>query len=334
MVGIESIKKAIRDLIQGNELRSSISDSEGNIVSDIPFSVMASRTRIYEQSFEDGTTDTYADNAIQTVQSSEYYTGSYSLRVTVAPGQTGYIETPYKPISAGQKVGFSFAHKEDSNIESIEFVAVWYRSNGKELATEAFSITLSSDWDLYSKELTAPANAAYVSLRIRATAVSGEVSGNFYVDDINIDIYGQILKLEREGVKVTDTHLLSGLQPARSGTEQVLNSEAISAGGTSEFVVDNTDGYSAIVLTVKATYNASATQGVRVRWLYSPNGSDYDSEEDAENGSQYVDLTFAAGEMRVRTILVPIFQPYVKVQVINKDSSYSVTVDVWKTLLR
>jgi len=332
MVGIESIKKAIRELVQGNEFRSSISDSEGNVVSDIPFSVMTSRMRIYEQSFDSGTTDTYVDNATQTVQSSEVYTGSYSLKVTIASGQTGYIETPYKPISAGQKVGFSFAHKEDANIASIDFVAVWYRSNGKELATEAFSITPSGDWSLYNKELTAPANAAYVGLRIRATA--GGAEGNFYVDDINIDVYGQILKLEHEGIKVTDTYLLSGLQPARSEPEHVLESEAIPAGGKSEFVVSDANGFSAVVLAVKAVYDASATAGVRIRWLYSPNGSDYDSEDAAEAEGQYNDMAFSAGATKVETMLIPIFQPYVKVQVVNLDTSYPVTVDVWKTLLR
>jgi len=56
--------------------------------------------------------------------------------------------------------------------------------------------------------------------------------------------------------------------------------------------------------------------------------------EDAEAQGNYEDLSFAAGATRVRTILIPLFQPYVKVQVVNLDSSYAVTVDAWKTLLR
>lgn len=124
------------------------------------------------------------------------------------------------------------------------------------------------------------------------------------------------------------------LQPARSDAEQVLTSETIAAGNVKDFVISDTDGYSAIVLTVKATYDASATAGIRVRWLYSPDGTNFDSEDAAEAEGQYNDITFTAGATKVETVLIPLFQPYVKVQIVNKDTSYSVTVDVWKTLLR
>ena len=124
------------------------------------------------------------------------------------------------------------------------------------------------------------------------------------------------------------------IKPTRATPVQELSSQSISAGGTTEFTIDDTDGYSAIVVTVKATYDASATQGVRVRWLYSPDGTNFDSVEDAEAQGNYEDLSFAAGETRQKTILVPIFLPYVKVQIVNLDSSVSVTVDAWTTLMR
>ena len=73
---------------------------------------------------------------------------------------------------------------------------------------------------------------------------------------------------------------------------------------------------------------------MRVRWLYSPDGTNFDSVEDAEAQGNYEDLSFAAGETRQRTVLVPIFLPYVKVQVVNLDTSVSVTVDAWTTLMR
>jgi len=124
------------------------------------------------------------------------------------------------------------------------------------------------------------------------------------------------------------------LKPTRSTPVQVLSGETISPSDEAEFTVSDADGYSAVVLTVKATYNASATAGIRVRWLYSPNGSDYDSEDAAEAEGQYADLKFVANATKVETVLIPIFQPYVKIQIVNKDTSYSVTVDAWKTLLR
>jgi len=128
----------------------------------------------------------------------------------------------------------------------------------------------------------------------------------------------------------------SNITPTRATPVQELSSQSITAGGTAEFTVDDTktDGYSAMVITVKATYNASATAGVRVRWLYSPDGTNFDTVEDAEDQGNYEDLSFAAGESRQRTVLIPIFSPYVKVQIVNQDTSYAVTVDAWRTLMR
>ena len=128
--------------------------------------------------------------------------------------------------------------------------------------------------------------------------------------------------------------LRDALKPTRATPVQQLSAVSIPASGTREFTISGTDGYSAVVITVKATYNADATAGVRVRWLYSPDNTTFDSPEDAEAAGNYEDLSFAAGATRVKTILIPLFQPYVKVQVVNLDTSYAVTVDAWSTLMR
>ena len=135
---------------------------------------------------------------------------------------------------------------------------------------------------------------------------------------------------------ITISDLRDALKPTRALPVQELSSQSIAAGEVAEFTVDDTktDGYSALVVTAKATYNASATQGVRIRWLYSPNGTSFDTVEDAEAAGNYEDLSFAAGETRIKTILIPLFQPYVKVQVVNLDTSYAVIVDAWRTLMR
>ena len=119
----------------------------------------------------------------------------------------------------------------------------------------------------------------------------------------------------------------------RTEPERVLSAQTIDAASASEFVVRG-EGYSAVVVTVRATYDASATSGVRVRWLYSPDNTNFDSVEDAEDAGYYKDLTFAAGETRQRTVTIPLLQKYTKVQIVNLDGSASVTVDVWKTLMR
>jgi len=119
----------------------------------------------------------------------------------------------------------------------------------------------------------------------------------------------------------------------RTEPEKVLSAQTIDAASASEFVVRG-EGYSAVVVTVRATYDASATSGVRVRWLYSPDNTNFDSVEDAEDAGNYENLTFSAGATRQRTILIPLYQKYTKVQIVNLDSSYAVKVSAWKTLMR
>ena len=124
------------------------------------------------------------------------------------------------------------------------------------------------------------------------------------------------------------------LKPVRSTPTQELSSQTITAGGTSEITMGGLNGYSALIIIVRATYNASTTSGVRVRWLYSPDGTNFDSPEDAEDAGNYEDLTFSAGTTRQRTVLIPIYADYVKVQIVNLDSSYDVVVDAWSILMR
>lgn len=132
----------------------------------------------------------------------------------------------------------------------------------------------------------------------------------------------------------TLSDLRDALKPTRATPVQDLSAVSIAAGGVQNIDKSALDGYSAVIVTVKATYDAAATAGVRVRWLYSPDGTNYDSPEDAVDAGNYEDLTFAAGATRMRTILIPVFQPYVRIQVVNLDGTYAVTVDAWTVLLR
>jgi len=71
-----------------------------------------------------------------------------------------------------------------------------------------------------------------------------------------------------------------------------------------------------------------------VRWLFSPDRTNYDTPEDAEAQGNYYDLSFAAGSTRQATILIAAFSNSVKVQVVNKDTAYAVTVNMWSLMLR
>jgi hypothetical protein len=108
----------------------------------------------------------------------------------------------------------------------------------------------------------------------------------------------------------------------------------LAASGTVEIDIRTPGPYSAVSVTVRATYDAAATSGVRVRWIYSADGTNYDSPEDAESQGNYEDLSFSAGATRQRTILIPIITDYVKVQIVNLDSSVAVTIDAWTVYMR
>jgi hypothetical protein len=124
------------------------------------------------------------------------------------------------------------------------------------------------------------------------------------------------------------------LAPIREETVKVLDDVVISAGGLTEFAVLSSSRHSALILTVKATYSPSATSGVRVRWLYSPDSVNFDSVEDAEAAGNYEDLSFSPGTTRQRTLVIPLLQPHVKIQVVNRDPFHPVTVSCWRTMVR
>jgi len=154
-----------------------------------------------------------------------------------------------------------------------------------------------------------------------------------------IDTLKKVFSFVDDKLKVTNPDLslssngnLKVVSIPEKATEQVFTSKSIAANSSEDFIVSNE--YSAVIVTVRATYDAGATAGVRVRWLYSPDGSNFDSVEDAEDAGYYKDLTFAAGATRQRTVLISLIQKYTKVQIVNLDASKAVVVDVWKTLFR
>ena len=191
------------------KIKRAIEESGAGVNIDTPLSSLL-RVRVYEQGFEDGTSDLSTTNCTQAVQSTEVYAGNYALDVTIPAGNTGYVETPMRPVSPGQLVTFSFAHKEDANITSVKLVVVWYRENLHEIGTEEYDLTPSTSWQLDSRTVAAPQNATYMALRMQATA--GASDGHVYLDSITIDFVGQVLRMDAAGnLKVADTDLLDAM---------------------------------------------------------------------------------------------------------------------------
>jgi len=169
------------------------------------------RTRVYEQSFEDGTSDLTAYNCTQEVQTSEVFAGQYALKVTVSSGQSGYVETPRIDISPYQMINFSLVHKENEYVQSIKLVVIWRRSAGGEVERYETTLTPSSEWKPEDVTLMSPKNTATMTIRFEITAKSG---GNavVYLDDIFMDRIGILLRQDSEGyVLVKDESILSRL---------------------------------------------------------------------------------------------------------------------------
>lgn len=124
------------------------------------------------------------------------------------------------------------------------------------------------------------------------------------------------------------------LQPVREDAVALATNKSLAASGSDDYDISCENGYSAIIFIIRVTYNAAATSGCRVRWMYSANGSDYDTDEGAENQGNYTDLKFSAGATDQETIVVPIFAPYVRIQVANLDAAHSLTYSAWYILLR
>ena len=76
-------------------------------------------------------------------------------------------------------------------------------------------------------------------------------------------------------------------------------------------------------VSIQATYDSSATDGVKVLVLTSPDNSNFDTDDDA-----YVVFypSFTAGATVQTTISVGPEVKYFKVKVINLDGSYAVSV--------
>ncbi|MBW2673176.1 MAG: hypothetical protein JRD89_07140 [Deltaproteobacteria bacterium] len=181
---------------------------------DVPVSSLL-RIRVYDQTFEEGTSDLTAENCTQTVQTTEVYGGSYALDVSIADGVTGSVTTPARPVSANQRVTFSLAHKENAYISDIKLAVIWRRSSGGTIDAEEYALTPSTSWQVDSRTLTAPQNATTMELQVKATASGGE--GHAYLDELTIDLVGQILRTDAAGnVKVTDDMLDVGLSTRAS----------------------------------------------------------------------------------------------------------------------
>ncbi|RLF25311.1 MAG: hypothetical protein DRN01_06540, partial [Thermoplasmata archaeon] len=109
-------------------------------------------------------------------------------------------------------------------------------------------------------------------------------------------------------------------------TSQELTSQSIAASSSQN--VDSTipAGKSGAAVTLKTAYDAAATSGATINVFYSPDGTHYDTDTD----DSYIH-PFTAGSTIQKTYIVPAIHPFIRIQVVNNDSSKSITADLWTT---
>jgi hypothetical protein len=119
----------------------------------------------------------------------------------------------------------------------------------------------------------------------------------------------------------------------RTKPEQIIKAYTLSPNETYNINMTDLASAIAVILFVRAIYTPQATAGIRVRWLYSPDGVHYDSPEEAEASGNYTDLGYVPGNSRQKTIIIPVLSPYLRIQIINKDPSNPTTIDVWSATM-
>jgi len=111
-------------------------------------------------------------------------------------------------------------------------------------------------------------------------------------------------------------------------TSQELTSQAIAASSSQNVDITIPAGKSGAAVTLKAAYDAAATSGATINVFYSPDGTNYDTNTDDSYAHP-----FTAGSTIQKTYIVSAIHPFIRIQVVNNDSSKGITADLWTTFI-
>ncbi len=132
----------------------------------------------------DGVTDGHTFTGDVSVETTEVYEGTNSLKMTGS--EDAYVTIPVRNAVSGGTYTVSFWHKGELDEGSITLTADLYRENDVSDATDNFRGTLNagaavpgSEWQQFVGVLSIPTNAKYAEVKIGFT----EGSGTVYVDD-------------------------------------------------------------------------------------------------------------------------------------------------------
>lgn len=117
-------------------------------------------------------------------------------------------------------------------------------------------------------------------------------------------------------------------QTIRRSLRRYYPSIVVGPGSTHSIDVYVDEHWTHVVASIRVWYDPSATAGIRVMWMYSPDGLKYDTDDDAVARGNYYDMSFAAGATRQTTIPVPALSRFVRIAIRNMDTTYRAVVDV------
>jgi len=103
---------------------------------------------------------------------------------------------------------------------------------------------------------------------------------------------------------------------------QLASSVTVTAGSSVTYDHTIPDNHTGAVITIRVTYDASATAGATIKTYYSQDGTNFDTE-----AVDSVDLSFTAGATIQQSIIVAAPCNTLRIEVVNNDGSYDLTID-------
>ena len=132
---------------------------------------------------------------------------------------------------------------------------------------------------------------------------------------------------------VRTAEIIATTKPVKD-TRTHLSDYLLSANATKNIEVGPITERTGMIVTIKASYAADATKGIKVRLLYSPDGINYDSNEDADAAGNYFEPSFSPGTTRQRSEIAAYVSPYVILSIINLDTIRPATISLWTVMVK
>ena len=129
--------------------------------------------------------------------------------------------------------------------------------------------------------------------------------------------------------------IVPGLRPARSEAWKPLDGVVVEPRSYASFDIKVPDGWSHVTVVVRVKREVPPVEPerrvARIVWLYSPDGENYDSVDEAERRGNYYDIVIPLPNEKERqiTLVIPAATPHIKVMVINANPEVKIRVDAW-----